>query len=50
MLIFAYAQIRRVEDTMRMKRFRGEGWALLGMIWALAWPTMLEQLMSTAVQ
>ena len=35
---------------MRMKRFRGEGWALLGMIWALAWPTMLEQLMSTAVQ
>ena len=33
-----------------MKRFRGEGWALLGMIWALAWPTMLEQLMSTAVQ
>ena len=50
MLVFAYAQIRRVEDTMRMKRFRGEGWALLGMIWALAWPTMLEQLMSTAVQ
>ena len=35
MLVFAYAQIRRVEDTMRMKRFRGEGWALLGMIWAL---------------
>ena len=35
---------------MKIKRLQGEKWALLGMIWALAWPTMLEQLMSTAVQ
>lgn len=35
---------------MKNKRLQGEKWALLGMIWALAWPTMLEQLMSTAVQ
>ncbi len=35
---------------MTAKRLKGEKRMLLGMIWALAWPTMLEQLMSTAVQ
>ena len=35
---------------MTAKRLQGEKRMLLGMIWALAWPTMLEQLMSTAVQ
>ena len=31
------------------KRFRFE-WAMLPVIFTLAWPTMLEQLMQTAVQ
>lgn len=35
---------------MKKKRLQGETWALLLTIWTLAWPTMLEQLMSTAVQ
>ena len=35
---------------MRNKLFRTGKWAMLPVIFALAWPTMLEQAMSTAVQ
>ncbi len=34
-----------------MRNFRKtEAWATIAIIWALAWPTMLEQVMQTAVQ
>ena len=35
---------------MKEKRFRTGKWAMLPVIFTLAWPTMLEQSMSTAVQ
>ena len=35
---------------MRKKHFQSTRWAMLPVILALAWPTMLEQAMSTAVQ
>ena len=35
---------------MRKKLFRTGKWAMLPVIVALAWPTMLEQAMNTAVQ
>ena len=35
---------------MRKKLFKSGKWAMLPVIFALAWPTMLEQAMSTAVQ
>lgn len=35
---------------MKEKRFRTGKWAMLPVIFTLAWPTMLEQAMSTAVQ
>lgn len=35
---------------MRKDKLKGGKWAMLPVIFALAWPTMLEQAMSTAVQ
>ena len=36
---------------MNLKKIRGsEGWAMVGIIMALAWPTIVEQVMQTAVQ
>ena len=37
-------------DIMKKKRLFGIEWSLLPVIFTLAWPTMLEQLMQTAVQ
>ena len=34
----------------KLDRFHSGKWAMLPIFWALAWPTMLEQLMQTAVQ
>ena len=39
-----------MRGTMKEKRFRTGKWAMLPVIFTLAWPTMLEQAMSTAVQ
>ena len=35
---------------MNQKLYKKESWGMLGIILSLAWPTMLEQLMQTAVQ
>ena len=35
---------------MQKRLTKNEKWALLPIIWALAWPTMLEQALGTAVQ
>ena len=36
--------------SMQKRLTKNEKWALLPIIWALAWPTMLEQALGTAVQ
>ena len=33
-----------------MSKMKQGRWGMIGVIFALAWPTMLEQLMQTAVQ